>query len=380
MQTILITEPFILTASKNWDYAVEQRVLATDAAGEVQEFDTFFGRAGLIDVFDPAARDWFWSFYRRQMENGVAYMHSDLGGYTGGSHDPELYIRWMQYGVFQPIYRPHAHPSVPPEPIFWDEETKAIVREAIRLRYRLLPYVYTLMFENSKAGLPLMRPLMFADDRPEMLDRMDAYLWGDALLISPILQPDVSEQQVPLPRGSHWFDLVTGERYEGGRTITVSVSMEHIPVFVRGGAFLPTIPVIQNAAQYDPGQLRIDFYADPWVARSSSHVYDDDGTNPAAYELGQYELLRFRSERMADGGLVIGLDSEGGDYPGRPPKRLIQLRVHGLDQRPHAVRLDGKDAAELAQWDEETRRLELPIAWEGNPRMVEIVEKMETEL
>ncbi len=469
IKTILITEPFILTASTNWEDAVAQGALATDAEGNAATFETFFGEAGLVDIFCPAAREWFWEFYKQQMKagvagwwgdlgepethpddirhvigrgedvhnayghtwarmvyegyqrdfphmrpfnlmrsgyvgtqrygmipwsgdvhrswgglrsqveislqmglQGVAYMHSDLGGYTGGTHDPELYIRWMQYGAFQPIYRPHAHPNIPPEPIFWDDDTKRIVRDAIRLRYQLLPYNYTLVFENATAGLPLMRPLMFLDDRPEMEDRMDAYLWGDALLVAPILDPDVSEQRVPLPKGSHWFDLWTGKRHEGGRTITAPVTLDQIPVFVRGGAFLPTVPVISNTSHYDPSELHIDFYADPLVSASSGQMYDDDGTTPGAYKNGQYELLQFRSERTANGRLILRIKGEGGDYPGRPDQRNIRFRIHGLDRQPRAIHLDGDDVSEVAKWDEAKSRLELPAQWEGRPRILEI--------
>ena len=469
IKTILITEPFIVTESQNWDGAVAQGALARNEEGDIGLLDTFFGKAGLVDVFCPDAREWFWGFYKRQIEagatgwwgdlgepethpdyirhvngraedvhnayghtwarmvyegfqrdfpnmrpfnlmrsgfvgtqryamlpwsgdvqrswgglrsqveislqmglQGMAYMHSDLGGYSEGPKDAELYIRWMQYGVFQPIFRPHAHPDVPPEPIFWDDETKRIVREAIRLRYRLLPYNYTLMFENATAGLPLMRPLLFLDDRPEMEDRMEAYLWGDALLVAPILDAGLSQQRVPLPKGTHWFDLWTGRRHEGGRTIAVPVSLEQIPVFVRGGAFLPTIPVISNTGRYDPSELQVAFYADPLVPASSGHVYDDDGTTPGAYENGQYELLQFRSERTANGGLILRIEGERNDYPGRPDRRIIQLHIYGLERKPSGVRLDGNSASEAAQWDEEIRRLELSVPWEGHPRAIEI--------
>ncbi len=469
IKTVLITEPFILTASSNWADAVAQEVLATDDEGKAALLDTFFGPAGLIDVFCPAAREWFWSFYRRQMDagvagwwgdlgepethpddirhvigraeevhnayghtwarmvyegfkrdfphlrpfnlmrsgfvgsqryamlpwsgdvrrswgglrsqveislqmglQGVAYMHSDLGGYTGGGNDPELYIRWMQYGVFQPIYRPHAHPDVPPEPIFWDDDTKRIVREAVRLRYRLLPYHYTLMFENAITGLPLMRPLMFLDDRPETVDRMDAYLWGDALLVAPILEPGVSELRVSLPRGSHWFDLWTGQRYDGGRTITVPVTLEQIPVFVRGGAFLPTTTDMPNTGRYNPAELHVDFYADPLVPTSTGQVYDDDGRTPGAYERGQFELVRFHSERAGDGRLKLRVDGERHGYPGQPERRTIRFRVHGLDQQPRAVRLDGSDASEVSTWNEKAQCLELAVDWAGQPRTIEI--------
>ncbi len=469
IKTILITEPFILTQSTNWEDAVAQQVLAQDQDGSSATFGTFFGQAGLVDVFNPAAREWFWGFYRKQMEagvagwwgdlgepethpdhllhvigraeevhnafghtwsrmvyegyrrdfpdmrpfnlmrsgfvgtqrygmipwsgdvnrswgglrsqveislkmgmQGVAYMHSDLGGYTGGTHDPELYIRWMQFGIFQPIYRPHAHPSVPPEPIFWDNDTKAIVREAIRLRYRLLPYHYTLMFENSTSGLPLMRPLLFVDTRPEMEDRLDAYMWGDALLVSPVLAPDVSEQQVPLPEGTHWFDFWTGDRYEGGQTIAVPVSLEKIPVFVRGGSFLPSMPVIQNMTHYDPSKLTVDFYVDPWVSTSQGHVYDDDGVSPDAFANGQFERIQFRSERTSEGVLTLHVGGERHAYPGRPDQRQLQFRIHGLDKAPSAIRIDGVDIVEDAKWNKELNQLHFSVEWAGDPRIIEI--------
>ena len=469
IQTILITEPFILTESTNWDNAVAEGALATDAEGQAATFETFFGRAGLVDVFCPSAREWFWGFYRRQMDagvagwwgdlgepethpdfvrhvkgaaeeihnayghtwarmvyegyqrdfpqlrpfnlmrsgsvgsqrygmipwsgdvqrswgglrsqveislqmglQGVAYMHSDLGGYTGGTRDPELYIRWMQFGVFQPIYRPHAHPSVPPEPIFWDEDTKRIVRDAIRLRYQLLPYHYTLMFENATAGLPLMRPLMYVDDDPGLVDRLDTYLWGDALLVAPILEPDLTERRVPLPRGSHWFNWWTGERHAGGHSVAVPVVLDHIPVFVRGGAFVPTIPAILNTRDYNPAELQIDFYADPWVSTSTGHVYDDDGQSPGAHDDQQYERLLFYSERTADGGLVLRVDGERFDYPGRPDQRILRFRVHGLDCAPTLVRLDGENIADRAVWDRCERRLTFEVVWDGTVRTVAI--------
>ncbi|HMP91012.1 MAG TPA: glycoside hydrolase family 31 protein [Kiritimatiellia bacterium] len=469
IKTILITEPFILSESKNWENAVSRQVLARDAEGNAATFETFFGQAGLLDVFNPSAREWFWSFYKQQMDagvagwwgdlgepethpddirhvngrgeevhnayghtwsrmvyegyqhdfpqlrpfnlmrsgfvgtqrygmipwsgdvnrswgglrsqieislqmglQGVAYMHSDLGGYTGGTKDAELYIRWMQYGVFQPIYRPHAHPEVPPEPIFWDDETKRIVRDAIRLRYRLLPYHYTLMFENATDGLPLMRPLMFLDDRPELEDRMDAYLWGNDLLVAPILEPGVTEQLVPFPKGSHWFDFFGGKRYKGGQAVKVPVTLEQIPVFVRGGAFLPTIPVITNTDHYDPSELHVDFYADPLVSVSSGKVYDDDGTSPEAFQNKQFELMQFRYERAASGGHIIRIEGERHDYPGRPDQRTIQFRIHGLERQPGGIRLDGSDVSGSAHWDEDNLRLDLPVLWDESPRMIEI--------
>lgn len=462
VKTILITEPLILKESKNWANAVESGVLATDAEGRPQTFAAFFGEAGLIDVFNPAAREWFWNFYRKHTKSGVAgwwgdlgepethpddilhatgrgdelhnafghewaglvadgfqrdfpdrrlfnlmrsgflgtqrhgilpwsgdvnrtwggfqpqielalqmglqgvaWMHSDLGGFAGDYRDSELYIRWLQYGVFQPIYRPHAHETVPPEPIFWDEATKDIVRRHIRRRYQLLPYNYTLMYENATAGLPLMRPLMFLDDRASMQNCRDAYLWGDAFLVAPVLKKDATTRRVPLPQNAVWFDFATGQRHAGGQTITVPVDLDDIPVFVKAGSFVPMIEPVPNTDQYDPSRLSVHFYADESVAASAGQFYDDDGKTPGAVEKQQFELLRFRSEREA-GKLAIHLDGERHDYPGRPESRVLRFVIHGLAAKPDAVTVDGQAAA--ADWARNL--LKLDVVWNGQPRSV----------
>ncbi|MGD9782790.1 MAG: TIM-barrel domain-containing protein [Kiritimatiellia bacterium] len=465
VQTILITEPIVLKESINWANAVSNRVLATDADGHPQTFAAFFGEAALIDVFQPAARDWFWAFYKKhtasgvagwwgdlgepethpddirhaeglgedlhnafghewarlvhegfqrdfpemrpfnlmrsgfvgtqrygilpwsgdvnrtwagfqpQVElalqmglQGVAWMHSDLGGFAGTYRDPELYVRWLQYGVFQPIYRPHAHEEVPPEPIFWDEATKAIVRRAIQLRYQLLPYNYTLMYENATAGLPLMRPLMYLDDRPEMEDCLDAFLWGDAFLVAPVTEKGATTRAVPLPRNSAWFDFWTGARHEGGQTIAVPLTMETTPVFVKAGAFVPMIAPIQSTAHYDPAQLDVHYYADASVSASAGQFYDDDGKSPRALDERRYELLRFRSERGAQGGLVLRLDGDRHDYPGRPDARIIRFIVHNLAKPPAQVAVDGRKIP--VDWRDGL--LTVAVDWSGAPRAVAV--------
>ncbi|MBE2180312.1 MAG: DUF5110 domain-containing protein [Chthoniobacterales bacterium] len=479
VKTILITEPFILTASKNWKEAGEKKVLATDADGKPMVFDIFFGPAGIIDVFAPAGRDWFWEYYRKHTESGVAgwwgdlgepethpddilhatgrgedlhnayghewtrlifeglrelqpdkrpfllmrsgfvgtqrygivpwsgdvsrnwgglksqieitlqmglqgvpYMHSDLGGFTGKPPDPELYVRWLQFGTFQPIYRPHGNEDAPVEPSLQDKKTKDIVRRYLDLRYRLLPYNYTLMFENSTTGIPLMRPLAFLDDRPEMADRMDAYLWGDAFLVAPILENKAAEREVPLPEGSVWFDYWNGDRHEGGQTITTPVTVQDIPVFVKAGSFIPMIDPIPTTAKYDPKSLQVHFYADPSVKESTGSLYDDDGETFDAHGKKKYELLQFRSLRPDDGTLELHLDGERHTYDGMPENRTIRYVIHALGAKPQSVSVDGrpipvtdgpsKNPAASAVWNKNDRTLSVTIDWSGTPRTVKI--------
>lgn len=324
-----------------------------------------------------------WGGFKSQIEltlqmglQGVAYMHSDLGGFAGELRDPELYVRWMQYGVFQPIYRPHAHETVPPEPVFWNEKTQRIVRRYIQWRYRLLPYNYTLMFENATTGLPLMRPLMYVDDRLTMQDVLDTFLWGDAFLVAPITTPGAQTREIPLPQGAVWVDVATGQRHPGGQTITVPVTLDDMPVFVRAGSFVPMMEVTQHTGDYDGRTIQVHYYADSTVTSSSGQLYDDDGQTFDAPAQHQYDLIHFHSTRTEDGGLEIEINGEGHPYPGRPTERILRLVVHGLSQPPEGVAVDGQPLVITSEtdlkWDPKQRELNIPLTWSGAPRQVSI--------
>lgn len=393
VKTILVTEPFILTTSQRWEEAVRENVLATDARGKPFTFDFYFGNTGLIDIFKPAAKDWFWNIYKELAEMGIAgwwgdlgepevhpsalrhvsgtadelhnvyghewartvyegyqkdfpgqrpfilmragaagsqrygmipwsgdvnrtwgglksqpeislqmgiqglaYMHSDLGGFAGDNLDDKLYARWLQYGVFQPIYRPHAQEEVPSEPVFRAAKAKALAKRAIELRYQLLPYNYTLAYQNSSTGLPLMRPLFF--EQPDSLDLYkvaDTYLWGNDILVSPVMESGLKEKAVVFPGSSNWFDTYSGKKYKGGTTQNIPVVEEHIPTFVRGGAFIPMAKPMQTTAGYTGETIEVHYYYDEDVKESSAFLYHDDGTSTVAIEENKYEIINFTS-------------------------------------------------------------------------------------
>ncbi len=454
VQTILVTEPFILTSSKRWDEAVAAGVLARNMAGAPRVFDFYFGNTGLIDVFSEQAADWFWGIYRELTEQGVGgwwgdlgepevhpedtrhslgmaeeihnayghrwaelihrrysrdfpdrrpfimmragapgsqrygmvpwtgdvdrswdglkpqvelalqmglfgfgWIHSDLGGFAGGDvFDPELYTRWLQYGVFQPVYRPHAQEHIPPEPIFHDEPTRSIVRDFIRLRYRLAAYHYTLGWQHSQTGIPLMRPLFYLEpDRREFFDEANSYLWGDVFLVAPVTEPGATRWPVRLPRGV-WFDFWSGERVEGGGQVERPVSLETIPVLVRAGSFLPLVDFHANARSYSSEHLELHYWHDDSVAEAQAFMIEDDGHSRRAELAGEYQRLDFRAEAGADG-LRFQL-RRSGDYPGAPASRQLRLLVHQPGPIA-AVRLDG----EPVPWTEGEVAGEGPAAW-----------------
>ncbi|WP_237067525.1 glycoside hydrolase family 31 protein [Microbulbifer guangxiensis] len=475
INTILVTEPFILTSSKRWDEAVANNVLAKDLAGEPKRFDFYFGNTGLVDVFSEEAGDWFWSIYDDLLQQGVGgwwgdlgepevhpsdtvheigmadeihnayghtwaqllydrqtaqypqrrpfimmragfpgsqrygmipwtgdvsrewgglkpqvelalqmsllgfgYTHSDLGGFAGGEEfDRELYIRWLQYGVFQPVYRPHAQDHIPSEPVFHDRKTRDITREFVKLRYRLLPYNYTLAFENSQTGLPLMRPLFFMDEsNTDLIDYKDAYLWGSDFLVAPVTDADTDQVKVKLP-GGVWFDYWTDEPHRGTEA-TVNVELETIPVLVRAGAFIPTIDDITTTRDYSSQQLTLDYYAHPTAVRSSSYVYEDDGKTVDAFKRDRYTRLQFTAKRDADG-IRFEFDRDGGGYEGEPAERSISLNIHNWELAPSAVSVgseavkiferesDFERAPEGAWLDKRSNQLRVKFRWSDQP-------------
>jgi alpha-glucosidase (family GH31 glycosyl hydrolase) len=238
-------------------------------------------RFGLIPWSGDVNRTW--GGMRSQPEislqmgmQGIPFMHSDLGGFAGANDDPELYLRWLQYGVFQPIFRPHAQEEVASEPIFKDEETKELAKQAIELRYRLLPYNYTLMYKANQYGNPLMRPVFFEDNRAEMLNVDSMYFWGSEFLIAPVFVESQLQKVIHFPNSANWFDFYSLQYYKRGTTAKVNITSDRIPTFVKGGAFVPMIENLQNTSQLENENVQMYFFFDPETSSSSGVLYQDD--------------------------------------------------------------------------------------------------------
>ncbi len=292
---------------------------------------------------------------------GLGYMHSDLGGFGGGEvFDAELYTRWLQYGVFQPIYRPHAQEHIPAEPVFHDEKTKALAKKSIEFRYQLLPYNYTLAFENNQKGMPLMRPLFF--DNNELISITDTFLWGDSFLVSPVLYQGIEKKQVYFPKNSNWFDFYTGEKIKGGIDKEVKLNDASIPVYVKGGSFIPMIETIQTTDNYTLSNFDLHFYADEDVKESEGMLYNDDGKTPESFEKGMYEILRFKSERNSDE-LIISIETEKGtDF--KVYNKEIKLKIHHLKDKPRKVKLNGKTVK--FSWDDNSKETSIKVILKNN--------------
>ncbi|MFN3556690.1 MAG: TIM-barrel domain-containing protein [Bacteroidales bacterium] len=446
VKTVLITEPFVLTTSGRWDEAVQEGVLALDTLGAVAVYNFFFGETGLIDLFKPQAREWFWGIYRDMMETygihgwwgdlgepevhpdwlrhygnlkarevhnifghqwarmvfegfrndfperrafnlmragysgsqrygmipwtgdvsrswgglmpqpeislqmglqGLAYMHSDLGGFAGDLVDDELYVRWMQYGVFQPVYRPHAQDDVPSEPVFRSEEAMQLSKKAIELRYQLMPYIYTAAFQNSQTGLPFMRPLFFEEpDNFELYRVSSTYLFGDDILVAPVLRQGEREVEVHMPTTANWFDFYTGKMYQGGQQHRVQTHKDRIPTFVRGGAAIPMADLVQTTADYSVEHITLKFFFDEGASRFQTRIYHDDGLTSDAYQKGMYEMLDLSIEPSVGGAhtnhVRFRLETQRGEQFEDAGFSRVTVRARNISAEPQSAFINGE--------------------------------------
>ena len=287
---------------------------------------------------------------------GIGYMHSDLGGFAGDYFDNELYIRWLQYGVFQPIFRPHAGEAVASEPVYKDIVTKAEAKKQVELRYQMLPYNYTLAFENNQKGTPLMRPLLFEEPENQVLQSVcQTYFWGNDFLVTPITKAGLTSTTVYFPKNNNWFDFYTDAEQSAGTTATIAVAKEHIPVFVRGGAFIPMIKTIQNTSKYSLNAFDLHFYFDAKTAQSEGKLYNDDGTTANAFEKGAFEILNFNSasnEKM----VTLTLTTTTGKTFQSADKN-ISVMLHNLNGKAKKVTVDGKNSSFIIK----DKTIEIPV-------------------
>lgn len=271
---------------------------------------------------------------------GLAYMHSDLGGFAGDYYDNELYLRWLQYGVFNPIFRPHAQEEVASEIAKKDIVTLEKARKAVDLRYQLLPYNYTLAYENSVDGKPLMRPLFFEEPNNEkLINEKQSYLWGNDFLIKTITKPNTTSTEVYFPKSSNWFDFYTDKLYEAGTTKTVMVQETSIPTFVRGGSFIPMSQPILNTSQYKISDVLVHFYYDETVKSSTGKLFNDDENDAKSIENKNFEIVQFSSNNSQNE-LKINIENKV-EKNFKATNKNLTFIIHNLS--PKKIMANGKN-------------------------------------
>jgi alpha-D-xyloside xylohydrolase len=198
---------------------------------------------------------------------------------------PELYTRWFEYGAFQPNFRTHGTRSHN-EVWSYGKQAEPILEKYLRLRYQLMPYIYSLGWSAHETGAPFMRGLFldFPND-PNVADIGDEYMFGPALLVAPVTDQGATMRSVYLPAGADWYDFWTNKRFHGGQRLNVQAPIDTIPVFVRAGSILPLgAPVESTNEKQVIEKVRIYPGADAHFT-----LYSDDGTT-YAYEHGQHDI------------------------------------------------------------------------------------------
>lgn len=220
--------------------------------------------------------------------SGVPFVGGDVGGFQGEC-EPELFARWIQLGAFTPFFRAHSViNSKDHEPWAFGEEVEEVSRKAIKLRYSLMPYLYSVMRQAAETGLPLMRPMVLEFENDPMTHRLDdQFMVGPWLLVAPVLKRHARKRMVYLPEGG-WYDFYTKEYYPGGTTILVNAPLDRIPLFVREGAILPFAEPALSTGLMSMEHLRFEVYTG---AAGVFELYEDDG-HSLDYREGKFNLYR----------------------------------------------------------------------------------------
>jgi oligosaccharide 4-alpha-D-glucosyltransferase len=309
--------------------------------------------------------------------NGLGYIHSDAGGFALGVKDDELYTRWLQFAVFTPILRPHGS-GIPSEPVYWSENTQDIVRTYMKLRYALLPYNYTLAYQNASTGSPLMRPLFYVySNDAEACKVEDEYMWGDNLLVAPVIQKGALSRSIYLPEG-RWYDFHTGKEYNGNTRMDFPLAIENIPVFAKAGSFIPMAKTVASTDYYQPGEYFVKYYPSE---KSSFVQYEDNGSDSKSLLDGHYEMITYTgSVEVTKTNVSI---SKTGGWEGMPASRLMHLEVWRT-ALPSKVMVNGKVVKVKSGNPKPTgtktsctfdgQWLTLNFAWDGNPVHIVIVD------
>lgn len=267
--------------------------------------------------------------------SGVGFTGPDVGGFIGEA-DGELFTRWVQMAAFMPFFRAHTAKGTPDqEPWSYGEPYLSVVRRFIELRYELLPYLYTALWQMCTRGWPMVRPLAWADPSTETLWNVDdAFLCGDALLVAPVLASGTVERLVSLPTGA-WYEFWNNRLHPGGQTITQFAPLETLPLLVREGTVLPLGEIGPSVEQRKDKFLRLSIYPRSTPGVSVSELYEDAGEG-LNYQDGEARLSRFILEQ-SETDLTLTWESAG-DYA--PPYEHIELTLNGLDRMPQQVLAD----------------------------------------
>jgi alpha-D-xyloside xylohydrolase len=259
-----------------------------------------------------------WDTLKRQVPtgldftaSGMAYWSNDVGGwqYLPAEHHPlhpplldgsdakdniggyedyaELYTRWFEYGAFLPVFRTHGS-RLANEVWSYGKAAEPILEKYLKLRYQLMPYIYSLGYQTNQTGAPYMRALFmdFPND-PNVAAMGDEYMFGPAFLVAPVTEQGATSRSVYLPAGADWYNYWTNQRLRGGQTVKVNAPIDTLPLFVRAGSIVPVGEPVESTSQTQK-LAKVRVYRG---ANGAFTLYDDDGKT-YAYENGDSRITR----------------------------------------------------------------------------------------
>ncbi|MDX2249865.1 MAG: glycoside hydrolase family 31 protein [Bacteroidia bacterium] len=287
--------------------------------------------------------------------SGFSHVGSDVGGFND-IPDGQLFVRWLQLGVFHPLYRVHSighnatgdsaidetavaeniqsGKKIDQEPWSFGEEYTALARKAIELRYQLIPHIYTAFWQYSLHGTPILRPLSFLDQNdPETLHRMEEFCLGDHLLVCPISEENAEGRYLYLPEGI-WYDFHTNQPIPGEQEIWTDVTLADIPMYVRAGGVIPMAPVMQYIGERPVDEITLHVYYKNGEEKSTLYTDAGDGYD---YLEGKYLVHNFRVSGESKK-FTLSQFRNGAFHPSYDHFRVV---FHGLPYKSQKCTVDG---------------------------------------
>ncbi|HLY52869.1 MAG TPA: TIM-barrel domain-containing protein, partial [Steroidobacteraceae bacterium] len=291
----------------------------------------------------------------------IPYISHDIGGFHGKRVPFDLYARWIEFGAFSGILRMHSAHENPREgntrmPWLYGRRGIELMRKYFTLRAQLIPYIYSFVWVAHRDSLPILRPLYLeSPELEEAYRHSHEYLFGDSLLIAPVLSPS-GKQTVWLPPGD-WLGFFDGKRYTGGSTFTAHYAVDEVPAFVRAGAIIPEQGVSEysDAKPLDP--LILNVYGS---GSGRFDLYEDDGASLGTDDPARHALTPITHRVGSDGVHHLVIEPTAGAYPGQPPARSYELRVHGAG-KPSSISVDGRGVGGW-RWDAQQETASVRLA------------------
>jgi alpha-glucosidase len=309
--------PFVITRSA---YSGTQRYTSTWTGDNVASWDH-------LAIANNQAQ--------RMCMSGFSFAGSDIGGFAQQPNG-ELFVRWIQLGVFHPFCRVHSSGDHgDQEPWTFGKSMTDIVRKFIEIRYTLLPYLYTSFWRYANEGVPILKSLVLFDQEDQHTNyRNDEFIFGEKILVCPILEPNAKGRRMYIPRGE-WFNFWNDELVIGGEEKWVDADIESLPIFIKSGAIIPKYPVQQYVGEKEIDKLTLDVYYK--LGKEKSQVYEDaqDGFD---YKKGRFSLRNFTLvgnkkdliiQQFKSGKYITSYDT-------------FEINLHGLPFKVKSIKVDNE--------------------------------------